>query len=347
MADSPPSSLLRFIFQTHFCELCEHLPSPHLRSLRHHYEVFPAHPSKSIQEPYELPPLSDFPLTPPIVYYSNTLPIMIPLKLQRLMQYGMAFQVPASPHSNPFLTPYQHLLDLDLNAPPLTRYPLPVSHRATHRSFSTLLAAFRILTSSYSLRILPTDQSGGLVIINDTELRILYSTYLQNFRTVPPSWYYSIATTLRRKLHAYDQNLKAYVTDDRPPTFYFKVKVQKTNFPSTPTIHSNIHTMDPYAITPYIRPIANHSSSISTVASQVLRPYFTPIIANHPMLADNLNSAITQLSIYGPPPAIYHYDIVKFYPSIPHSLALEAFDHYFPEKRMNETFLRPFSPTTS
>ena len=39
---------------------------------------------------------------------------------------------------------------------------------------------------------------------------------------------------------------------------------------------------------------------------------------------------MAQLSIYGPPPEIFHYDIKAFYPSIPHSLALEAFLHFHP-----------------
>ena len=333
VSDSPPSILLRFIFQSHFCPLCELLPTTHLRVLRHHYEAFPLHPCKVIRDPPDLPPLSTFSAISPIVYYANSLPISIVLKLQQLMTYGMSFQTPAPPNSNPFLTPFQSLLDLDLNAPPLTRNPLPVTHRHTLRVFSNHLAYFRKLITRHQLRIISTDHSSGLVILTDTELQVLYSTFLLQYRRVPPSWYYSITTNLRRKLFAYDQNLKASTTDDRPPTFYFKVKVHKTNFSSSATVHSNIFTFDPYAISPYVRPIANHSSSLSSLASVALRPLFSPIIASHPLLADNVNTAIAQLSIYGPPPAVYHYDIKQFYPSLPHSLALEAFLHYHPTKQ--------------
>ena len=114
------------------------------------------------------------------------------------MSYGTSFQVPTPPNSNPFLTPFQHLLDLDLNAPPLTRFPLPVSYRNTHRAFSNLLQTFKKLMTKFQLRILATDQSSGLVILNDTELQVFYSTYLLNFRQVPPSWYFSTVTKLRK-----------------------------------------------------------------------------------------------------------------------------------------------------
>ena len=78
---------------------------------------------------------------------------------------------------------------------------------------------------------------------------------------------------------------------------------------------------DPYAIDPFARPIANHSSSIIALASKIIRPLLTPIISNHPLLCDDVNSVITQLSLYGPPGNIYHYDIKAFYPSIHHVLA--------------------------
>ena len=138
---------------------------------------------------------------------------------------------------------------------------------------------------------------------------------------------YKVTTNLRRRLHNYDPTTKAHVTDDRPPTFYFKVNTHKETFPSSATIYTSIYTFDPYAISPFVRPIANHSASITTLAYKVLRPLLTPIIAQHPLFAGDANAVIKQLSIYGPPPAIFHYDIN---PSLPHDLALEAFEHYFP-----------------
>ena len=115
-------------------------------------------------------------------------------------------------------------------------------------------------------------------------------------------FYYNIVNQLRTKLHNLDQNLKTSKTDDRPPTFYFKIKTQKENFPSTLTPYTNISHFDPALIPPFARPITNHSSSPSTLASRFLRPLLSPIIENHPHLASDVFSAMKQLSVYGPPP---------------------------------------------
>ena len=56
------------------------------------------------------------------MYYANTLPIFVALKLQQLMTYG-SFQTPARPNSNQFITPFQSLHDLDLNTPLLPAFP--------------------------------------------------------------------------------------------------------------------------------------------------------------------------------------------------------------------------------
>ena len=76
----------------------------------------------------------------------------------------------------------------------------------------------------------------------------------------------------------------------------------------------------------------NHSSSLSSLASTLLSPLFTPIITAHALLSADVDASIAQLTIHGLPKQIYHYDIKAFYPSIPHTLALTAFDYYFPAK---------------
>ena len=205
------------------------------------------------------------------------------------MLFGISFQLPAPPNMNPFLTPFQY--NLDLNASPLTRFPLPRAHRDTHKRFTSLLASFRLLIKRYSLRIISTDKSSGLVILTDTELQVLYSTYLLQFKQIPAFWYYKFITSLRRKIFNLDHNLRTSVTDDRPPTAYFKLKTHKDTFPSSYTVFTNIFTFDPYAIAPFARPIVNHSSSISTLASKLLRPLITPIITNHPLLSSDVYTA--------------------------------------------------------
>ena len=140
--------------------------------------------------------------------------------------------------SNPFLTSFHTILNLDLNAPPLTRFPLPVSHRTTHKQYSTLLASFKKLMTFHHIRILATDRTSGLVIMTDTELQVIYATYLLMFQQVPSSWFYKVTTALRSSLHKYDPNSKAHVTDDRPPTFYFKIKSTNNYSPLSPlSIH--------------------------------------------------------------------------------------------------------------
>ena len=70
---------------------------------------------------------------------------------------------------------------------------------------------------------------------------------------------------------------------------------------------------------------------LSSPALRSLRHHYE-LSPNHPCKVIREPFDIPPLSTFFTPPEIFHYDISKFYPSIPHSLAIEAFQHYHPTK---------------
>ena len=164
------------------------------------------------------------------------------------MQYGTAFQLPQEPSPTPLLTPFSHLLRLTTNTPPVTRFNIPTSQVHTHRTFKRLLSRFRkqIKESQYSL--ITADKGSDLVIIQNTTLTELYHRNIQTKATlIHPGDYLTISNDLFEALIQIDPFTKTNATDDRPPTFCFKVKTHKPAFltSTTPTRKSTLTTLPP------------------------------------------------------------------------------------------------------
>ena len=132
------------------------------------------------------------------------------------------------------------------------------------------------------------------------------------------------------------------LTDDRPPTLYFKIKTHKPYFITNTTSQPEIYTYNngPKELTPIARPIINHRNSITTHTSTMLRKYIKPIITNSKYLTKDIHETISILSQNNLPDHIYTGDIEAFYPSTPHSLVLEAFSYYHHQNKGEKHILR-------
>ena len=132
------------------------------------------------------------------------------------------------------------------------------------------------------------------------------------------------------------------LTDDRPPTLYFKIKTHKPTFITHETSQPEVYTYSNVAkdLTKIARPIINHKNSITTHTSSSLRKLITPIIAESKYLTKDIHETIAKLCEHGPPNQIYTDDIEQFYPNTPHSLVVGAFGFYHPRLKGERHILK-------
>ena len=116
---------------------------------------------------------------------------------------------------------------------------------------------------------------------------------------------------------------------------YFKYKTHKTAFKvqeEAPSIF--VINLTTEQLSNFTRPIVSHKPFLTNLASSHLRPLITHIIDNSPYLVKDVLEATNLLFFHKPPSKLYCYDIIKLYPSTPHTLILEAFNFYNPHSPM-------------
>ena len=134
-----------------------------------------------------------------------------------------------------------------------------------------------------------------------------------------------------------DPNVSVGSADERCPKFTFKVKSHKDAFIAAckSTEHNNIHSvvLSAEMLLPFVRPIVNHSQTITRLCSHHLRSLITPVLAASPYLTQDIFQTISTFEQrpIPPPQHIYTSDIQRFYPSTPHKQILLAFSFYFPQ----------------
>ena len=291
----------------------------------------PGAPAKIIEPPLSFP--QEFDHLPPPVFFMEDISPKLAHKVQRILGFGPLFQTAITQPDEQFASPWYFALNLEHNTPPLTHFPLPKWKRDIQREFKFLTQSVSKQLKAENLNIISVDKGHGLVIVHLSDLQQMYKLWLdQNATRVPPYHYFKQVQDLRTLLAEEDPNLTS-LQDDRPPTFYFKIKVHKPQFKSkvvySPSLYRIQNSLS--ELVSMCRPIANHKPSITTLVSSHLRPLLTPIIENSPFLSDDIHEVIAILSHPSVNlNALYTYDIKSFYSSAPHQLILEAFDHYNP-----------------
>ena len=215
---------------------------------------------------------------------------------------------------------YLHILLENLNLEtPLTHYTQTNTTRRTYEHYEQLLDTLKRRLKAEQLQIIQADKGPGLLVIHNTTLTDIYKQYLQtNATTVSASTYNESVRRLKLFLYLMDLEIgPEAVTDDRPPTLYFKIKTHKPTFITHEAGQPEVYTYLNGAknLTNIARPIINHRNSITTHTSSCLRKFITPIIAESKYLTKDIYETIAKLCKHGPPNQIYAGDIEQFYPT--------------------------------
>ena len=256
----------------------------------------------------------------------------------------MSFQPKQTPNPTPFLTPFEHILNLKTNTPPLTRFLIDTKREKTYKRHNTLITQLKTALRAEKLCIVSCDKGPGLLLIATNTLQSTYREYLENNSFITSTS--DIKHALSRLVHTLlEVDPRAYLvnTDDRVPNLYFKIKTHKEAFITTTTTtrFSEIYSynLGPKSLAKIARPIVNHKTSITCLTSQYLRKFITPIIEASPYLTADIFDTMDRLCRLGRPEHIYTGDIEAFYPSTPHILVLEAFRYYQPHRHLEYELL--------
>ena len=325
-----PDSLQTDIYLNHTCSICKKEPTPESKSLLHHYKLSKyINVAKDIEPPQPLP--TQWTYKPPPIFIPLTHRLETAVTLQKLLEYGMSFQPKQTPNPTPFLTPFDHLLNLKTNTPPLTQFLTDSKRDKTYRRFNTLLKEMKDALKTDKLSIVACDKGPGLLLMGNNTLQSTYQEYLKGNSFITSNLDIKKALLgLKNSLLEVDSRASIINTDDRVPTFYFKIKTHKNTFTTNTTRFSEIfsYNLGPKTLAKIARPVVNHKTSITCLSSQYLRKFITPIIEQSPYLTQDIFHTIDRLCRLGRPDYIYTGDIEAFYPSTPHSLVLQAFRHY-------------------
>ena len=176
------------------------------------------------------------------------------------------------------------------------------------------------------------DKGSGLIILSQITVERLYNLYLKPFQIITLHQVRNHTLKIREAIHALDSDAKTLPQDDRTPTFYFKIKAHKTDFPSEEhPLLDNIHIIFATAnqLLPYSRIVVNHASSLTSLASNYISDLLWPIILQASHHDPDCRTALNRLfSIPQPPQKLYCSDIKSFYPNTPHSLIMESINYF-------------------
>ena len=88
--------------------------------------------------------------------------MQIAITLQRLLEYVLTFQLPQEQAENPFLTPYEGILNLERN---LTHFALNHRTEKTYERYENLLDTHKQQLNTEKMQILQTDSYCSLTIL--------------------------------------------------------------------------------------------------------------------------------------------------------------------------------------
>ena len=233
-----PTSLTTHLYANHDCSTCNHLSTPQDKSLHHHKLALSneiQNIPKSITTPKALLLSNEWEYKAPPIFCTPTTNIKTAILLQQLLEYGLTFQLHQPQAQNPFLSPFEGILNLEHNIPPLTHFTLNNEAQHTYNHYDRLLQQLKQHLRVEKLQILSTDKGSCLILIPIKELTELYQEHLQKNATKATIQQYN--ETLRRLkliLYLMEVNISPQATtDDRPPTCYFKIKTHKLPSPTT------------------------------------------------------------------------------------------------------------------
>ena len=195
---------------------------------------------------------------------------------------------------------------------------------------------------------------------------LMYTRYAGNFPQQHPQLYKQSLHRLKAALLTSNNDMHLLATDDRLPTFYFKIQVHKAAFQkcclentthphlfnfqddsiSSTTTTNNDDDGDLDKLYACSRAIANHQGCITTLCGNYLKKIIDPAIQDSEYLTEDVFETIekitrpsitataTQLRTTPHPPrggpaTIYTADVAAFYPSTPHLQIKLAFDFFF------------------
>ena len=332
-------------FQKHACFACQHLKTPSARSLEH-YRLFKGHSPQtlphSIVPPPQLPKTTTTTTTttttaassssssssslkylPPIVFYPRAVigGEETALILQLLMEFGIDFQTAQPAKASPLITNYEDCLKLPHNNPPLTNYPIPTEQAATMARYKDLHTKLSTLLNQHQLSILMADKGSGMLLIRKSTVMLMYTRYAGNFPQQHAQLYKQSLQRLKAALLTLNNDTHLLATDDRLPTFYFKIKVHKAAFQkcclentthphlfhfqddsssssssSSTTNNNNDDDGDLHILYACSRAIANHQGCITTLCGNYLKKIIDPAIQASEYLTEDVFETIEKIT---------------------------------------------------
>ena len=234
------------------------------------------------------------------------------------MKFGIDFQTAQPAKASPLITNYEDCLKLPHNNPPLTNYPIPQNRRQQWR-YKDLHQKLSTLLNQHQLSILMADKGSGMLLIQKSTVMLMYARYAGNFPQQHPQLYKQSLQRLKAALLTINNDMHLLATDDRLPTFYFKIKVHKAAFQkcclentthphlfhfqdgnssrsssSSSTINNDDGDLNIlYACS---RPIANHQGCITTLCGNYLKKIIDPAIQVSKYLTEDVFDTIEKLT---------------------------------------------------
>ena len=179
------------------------------------------------------------------------------------------------------------------------------------------------------LSIVACDKGPGLLLMGNNTLQSTYQEYLKGNSFITSNLDIKKALFgLKNSLLEVDSRASIINTDDRVPTFYFKIKTHKDTFTTNTTRFSEIfsYNLGPKTLAKIARPVVNHKTSITCLSSQYLRKFITPIIEQSPYLTQDIFHTMDRLCRLGHPDYIYtgDIDLLPLHPPLFSSTSLQT-----------------------
>ena len=137
-----PDSLHTDIYTHHSCSLFKDETTHANKSSLHHSKLNKyTNLAKDIEPPHPLP--TEWSYKPPPIFIPVTHNLDTAFTLQKVLEYGMSFQLKQTPNPTPFLTPFEHILNLKSISPPLTIFLIDTKRGKTYKRHNTPITQLR------------------------------------------------------------------------------------------------------------------------------------------------------------------------------------------------------------
>ena len=205
----------------------------------------------------------------------------------------------------PFLTPYKDVLKLQTETPLITTFqPTTLAHGKTRDEYAHLVARLKADLHKHSVSIVSADKGSGLLLAANDTLQQMYEAYLtKNGTKVTPEIYQKSVHNLKTALMAISPSVYITNTDDRCPTFYFKIKIHKDAFQNS--LHHSGKYPEVYRYTLHMdnldlfvgisRPVVNHTGCNSTLCTSFLKYNLKRAISKCRYLTNDIFETVERL----------------------------------------------------